>query len=423
MGQAADSRVDILVTGAGAAGLSAAIALAKAGFSVAVTGAIDTVSNGRTVALFEGSLRFLRALDIWPRLSGAAAKIEAIEIVDTTGSRFPIPTVAFSADEVGLPALGANIETDRLVAHLAEIAREMPNLRLETEWVADIAYDADNIYAVFASAREIAAKLIVAADGQRSTVRGKARIGTRRWSYPQIALTALVSHEKPHCDRSVEFHTRNGPCTLVPLLPHQDAPHRSSLVWLMSEQQAQSRRGLGSAELAAEIEREVKAIYGTMRLEGGRGFFPMAGMRVSRLVGQRIALLGEAAHVFPPLAAQGLNLSLRDIAALADCLTTARAHDDDIGSAEALRAYAEARGPDIALRTHGIDILNRSLLSDFFPVDFVRSLSFFAFAKIGPLRRAVTMEGILPKATLPQIDEKPKVPAKARASCVSVPFS
>jgi 2-octaprenyl-6-methoxyphenol hydroxylase len=394
---------DILVIGTGAAGLSTAIALAQSGFVVVASGALDTVSNGRTVALFEGSLRFFRALGLWPRLAEHAVRIESIEMIDATGSRVPIPRIAFSADEVGLAALGANIETDKLVALLAETSEDTPNLHLETDWLADITDAGDRIRATFTSGRSLNAKLIIAADGQRSTVRSKARIGTRRWSYPQVAMTALTAHEQPHRNRSVEFHTRNGPCTLVPLPPRGSAEHRSSLVWLMAARQAERRRGLGAEQLAAEIEREVDGIFGDMQLDGGSGFFPMTGMTVSRLVAHRIALLGEAAHAFPPLAAQGLNLSLRDIAVLVECLNAARDRGEDIGTPAALRPYAEARRSDIALRTGGIDILNRSLLSDFLPVEIARGLSFLAFAAIGPLRRAIIMEGILPHERLPPL--------------------
>ncbi len=160
--------------------------------------------------------------------------------------------------------------------------RRNPDIHRVEDLVADIEYHTDGATAVFASGRRIGAKLIVAADGQRSTVRKEAGIGTRRWTYPQVALTVLLAHERPHHGRSVEFHTRSGPCTLVPLPPRGEAQHRSSLVWLMSPQDAQRRRGLDADNLAAEVAHEAEEIYGEMRLDSDAGFFPMAGMRAAR---------------------------------------------------------------------------------------------------------------------------------------------
>jgi 2-octaprenyl-6-methoxyphenol hydroxylase len=392
-----DFAVDILVAGAGAAGLCAALALANSGYSVAVAGKLETASNGRTVALFEGSLRFLRAQKLWPDLADIAARIEAIELIDATNAPVPIPPLTFAAEEIGLNALGANIEVDKLVLRLAELVRRNPGIHPIEEWIADIAHGDDSITAVLASGRTITAKLIVAADGQRSIVRKKAGIGTRRWTYPQVALTALLAHERPHHHRSIEFHTRSGPCTLVPLGPRGDAQHRSSLVWLMSPAEAQRRRALDAAALAVEIAYEAEEIYGEMRLDSDAGFFPMAGMRATRFAGRRIALIAEAAHAFPPLAAQGLNLSLRDIAGLVSCIDAAR---EDLGGAAALRRYAETREADVDIRVRGIDVLNRSMLSDFLPVDMVRGLGFFAMSTIGPLRRAALREGVLPASAI-----------------------
>jgi 2-octaprenyl-6-methoxyphenol hydroxylase len=392
----ADFAVDICVVGAGAAGLCAALALAKGGHSVAVIGPLEAASNGRTVALFEGSLRFLRAQNLWPHLSDIAAKIAAIDLIDATNAPVPIPSLTFAADEIGLNALGANVEADKLALRLAELARQTSQIHLVEEWLADIAYGDETISAVLNSGRTIKAKLIVAADGQRSTVRQKAAIGTRRWTYPQIALTALLAHEKPHHDRSIEFHTRSGPCTLVPLGPRGEAQHRSSLVWLMSPAEARRRRDLSPDDLATDVAQEVEEIYGAMRLDGGLGFFPMAGMRATRFAGRRIALIAETAHAFPPLAAQGLNLSLRDIGALLASLHAATAAGQDIGGATALHRYADAREADVDIRVRGIDVLNRSLLVDSLPVDLARSLGFLAMSKIGPLRRATLREGVLP---------------------------
>jgi 2-octaprenyl-6-methoxyphenol hydroxylase len=395
--------VDIIVAGAGAAGLSAAIALADAGFQTLCVGRLDFEAHGRTVALFEGSLRFYRALGLWPRLAPLAAPIETISMIDDTGAAFRARTLRFSASEIGLPAFGANIENNTLVETLATIAREKPGLTLHEGFLADIVFEKDRVRATAEDGSVFDAKLLVAADGRRSLGRSKAGIGARAWTYPQTALTVFLAHEYPHKQISTEFHTRSGPCTLVPLPAKDGAPHRSSLVWLMNAADAKRRAGLSPDALAAEIEQQVHGHLGAMRLDGQPGFFPMTGLRVSRLAGHRIALIGEAAHVFPPLAAQGLNLSLRDMANLVEILEDAKRLGHDIGAAPTLSAYSVERRSDISVRTLGIDVLNRSLLTDLVPIDFLRSAGVLAFSLIGPLRRAIMREGILPHGHLPRL--------------------
>jgi 2-octaprenyl-6-methoxyphenol hydroxylase len=404
----AEPQADILVAGAGAAGLSTAIALAQAGFSVVCVGHVDTRANGRTVALFEASLRFYKALGVWPHFRGKTAPLAKIAMTDATGARFPVPAVSFAASEIGLSAFGENIENNVLVEGLAEIAAGTPNLVLHEGMIDDISFGEDAVRATLAGGKRVTAKLAAAADGRGSLARTKAGIGTRVWSYPQIAFTALLSHAKPHRNISTEFHTRSGPCTLVPLCLAENKPNRSSLVWLMSTEAAERRRALSTSELAQEIEDQVDSLLGKIEIDGPGGFFPMAGMSANRLVGHRVALIGEAAHIFPPLAAQGLNLSLRDSAALTEVLEDTRALGHDIGLVQTLKTYATARRSDIFLRTNGVDILNRSLLLNFFPVDFLRSAGLFAFSMIGPLRRALMREGVLTHGTLPRLmQERP----------------
>lgn len=397
------AKADILVAGAGGAGLSAAIALAQAGFSVVCVGQLDLRSNGRTVALFEASLRFYKSLGLWSRFRVKSAPLEKIRMIDATGSRFPAPELFFAASEIGLAAFGANIENDMLVEGLADAAARLPGLDLREGFLEDIRFEANDVVATTAEGDTITAKLLVAADGRGSLARTKAAIGVRTWAYPQVAFTALLAHEKPHRNISSEFHTRFGPCTLVPLRPSPERPHRSSLVWLMPAAEAERRRALDDASLAREIERQVDRLLGGMEIDGSRGFFPMTGMSAHKLASHRIALVGEAAHVFPPLAAQGLNLSLRDSAALVEVLEDARDLGEDIGSVGTLHGYEKARRPDIFWRTNGIDLLNRSLLTDVVPVDLLRGAGALAFSMIGPLRRAIMREGVLTHQDLPRL--------------------
>ena len=389
---------DIIVSGAGATGLVAALSLGRAGYTVVCAGVPDTRATGRTVALFEGSLRFLRSIGI--SVEPVAQRIRAIDIIDDTGARIAAPPLTLDASEIGLDALGANIETDKLIALLRDEAAAMPNVHLTGTLLIDVVIDEDAVRASDATGSTYTASLIAAADGRRSPTRLAAKIGARTWSYPQVAITALISHRKPHGGRSVEFHTRGGPCTLVPLRGTTDRPHRSSLVWLMNPTEAERRRTLSDAELAVELQHQTRSVVGRITFEAARGVFPMAGLKVNRLAGRRTVLLGEAAHAFPPLAAQGLNLSLRDIMQLVATLADARGRDLDPGSAAALQPYERARRRDVALRTSGVDVLNRSIITDLGPIDAARGIGTMALRMIGPLRRAIMREGILPPMPL-----------------------
>lgn len=387
---------DVIISGAGAAGLAAAVALGRAGFSVLCAGVSDTTPNGRTVALFEGSLRFLREIGVWHRFTEIAQAIRAIRIVDDTGLRVPVPPLTLESSEIDLAALGSNIENHRLVAGLRTEAEATCGVTLTGTFLTEIVYERDLVRVRDTAGRLAVARLLVAADGRKSPARVAAGIGARAWSYPQVAITAILSHRKPHGGMSTEFHTRGGPCTLVPLVGTAAHPHRSSLVWLMPPREAERRRALDDETLAIELQHATRSVVGRIGFEPGRGGFPMGGLKVSRLVAHRLALVGEAAHAFPPLAAQGLNLSLRDIAQLCVVLEEARANGADIGAQDRLAPYERARRRDIALRTNSVDMLNRTIMTDFLPVDVARGMGAVALRFVGPLRRAVLREGILP---------------------------
>jgi 2-octaprenyl-6-methoxyphenol hydroxylase len=206
----------------------------------------------------------------------------------------------------------------------------------------------------------------------------------------------FLAHTRPHDDFSTEFHTRQGPFTLVPLPGSREAPFRSSLVWVMAEAEARRRAALDDEALASEIEARAHGLLGAMRIEDGRGVFPMLRQSVARLTATRLALVGDAAHAFPPIGAQGLNLGLRDVEGLLDSAREARAASADIGGDAALARYAASRRADIALRTMAVDGLNWSLLADFAPVDALRGFGSAALRHIGPLRRLVMRQGLGP---------------------------
>ena len=239
---------------------------------------------------------------------------------------------------------------------------------------------------------------MIGADGRRSLCRAAAEIETNGSSYPQVALTFNLSHTRPHDDISTEFHTETGPFTLVPL-----PGRRSSLVCVVDDADAEHISELDDAALAYEIEQRSHSILGKIGIEPGRGEFPLAVQTARQFAANRIALIGEAAHAIPPIGAQGLNLGLRDAATIGELAVEACRSGGDPGSADVLSRYDAARRTDIKSRTLAVDLLNRSLLTDFLPVQGARGLGLYLIDRIGPLRRAVLREGVAPSASQPRL--------------------
>ncbi|WP_262268728.1 UbiH/UbiF family hydroxylase [Microvirga yunnanensis] len=393
-----ESTYDIAVVGAGAVGLSAALAFARDGYSTVLVGGLDVRRDGRTVALLNGSVRFLEALGVWPAVATAAAPLETMRIVDDTGSLFRPPPAAFRAGEIGLDAFGWNIENVALVEALAEAARTRETLTLVPEFATGFATGETGAVVTLADGTSLRAGLVVAADGRNSKLRQIAGIGTQTWSYPQSAVTVILAHDRDHRETSTEFHTRHGPFTLVPL-----PGRRSSLVWVTSKPEAERLSALDDAALARAVERQAQSHLGAMRVDGPRGLVPMSGLSVNRYWSRHLALVGEAAHVFPPIGAQGLNLGFRDAAALRDAVIDGGDQGHGPGSDETLAAYQRGRDLDVRLRTAAVDGLNRTLLTGMIPTDFLRGAGLLALSNIGPLRRIVMREGVLPRVGVPRL--------------------
>jgi 2-octaprenyl-6-methoxyphenol hydroxylase len=387
---------DIAVIGAGPAGLTAAIALAASGASVMLIG--KPASDNRTTALLASSVTALETLNIWPRCRDHAAPLKIMRIVDGTQRLWRAPETEFQSDEISLDAFGWNIANRDLVAALTAQVAATTNITAIPEDARAVAAHDDHATVTLANGDEISAHLVAGADGRHSLSRAAAGIDTERSDYPQVALTFNLSHTRPHRDTSTEFHTAQGPFTLVPL-PGQ----HSSLVWVASPAEAERIGALDDTQLAQEIEQRSHSILGKISLDPGRGSFPLAAVTARRFAAGRIVLIGEAAHTLPPIGAQGFNLGLRDVATIAELIAEAKRHGEDIAGASVIDAYDQRRRADTSTRKLAIDLLNRSLLSDFLPVQSVRGLGLYLLDRVGPLRRAVMREGVTPTASSPRL--------------------
>jgi 2-octaprenyl-6-methoxyphenol hydroxylase len=377
---------DIAIVGPGHVGAVAALALSRRGYSVALIGPARPRRDGRTVALMDGSWSLLADLGVTERLEAHAAPLARMRLVDDTGSLFVRPPTEFRASEIGLDQFGWNIETAELATALLDAVAATPEIIRVEQAVTAVDVEADQGVVSLADGQRLAARLVVGADGRNSVVRTSANIEASTWDYPQSALTTIVAHARAHRDVSTEFHTRSGPCTTVPL-----SGHRSSIVWMVAPDEGERLAALDDAALARAIEQRTHSILGSMTIDGPRGLVAMGGLSVARFTARRVALIGEAAHVFPPIGAQGLNLGLRDVVSLAASIT-----GPDTGAAEGLARYESDRAGDVRTRTRAVDALNRSLLSDFLPVDLARGFGLLALETVAPLRRFVMRQGLSP---------------------------
>jgi 2-octaprenyl-6-methoxyphenol hydroxylase len=378
----------ILVAGSGPAGLIAALGFADAGFEVTLVGPEAGGGDGRTTALMSPALKLLDRLGVLDALRPLAAPLRVMRIIDATKRLIRSPVVTFRASEIDEEQFGLNLPNSALNPALAKAVDAHPAIEWRKTLVDAWHLDTDQACAVLTDGSEVSAPLAVAADGRLSPGREAAGIATSTRSYPQAALVLNFGHGSDHAFTSTEFHTETGPFTQVPL-----PGRRSSLVWVVKPETASELAGLDDAALSGKVEQRMQSMLGRVSVEPGRQIYPLSTSTPRRFAQNRVALVGEAAHVFPPIGAQGLNLGIRDID---DLIGIACENRDDPGSAKALAAYDAKRRPDILARSSAVNLLNMSLLSDMLPAQLARSAGLGVLGGFAPLRAFFMREGLRP---------------------------
>jgi 2-octaprenyl-6-methoxyphenol hydroxylase len=405
-------RAEVIIAGGGMVGLSLGLALASAGLEVVVVDREDPANlqdathDGRGSAIAFGSQQVLESLGVWQKLADKAAPIRDIRVTDGQVGR-PVPPLFlhYDSEMLGLGPLGFIVENTWLRRALHARSAEVAELRLlAPAEIATIDRAAGAVTVSLKDGREIRAALLVGAEGRRSPSREDAGIGVTAWDYDQSGIVCTIGHELPHEDVAHEHFLPSGPFAVLPLTDDADGTHRSSIVWTEMRDLAPRMMALDDAAFSAEIMRRFGDSLGEIRVLGRRWCYPLSLQHAERYSDRRLALIGDAAHGIHPIAGQGLNLGIRDVAALAECIVDARRLGLDIGGPQVLARYERWRRFDNMMLIAVTDGLNRLFSNDLPPLRLVRDLGLAAVNRIDPLRRlfmrhAMGIVGDLPRLT------------------------
>lgn len=392
-------RVDIFISGGGIAGLTAALAMARLGFSVsladptspAVTAEAED-SDLRSTAFLQPARALFEEFGFWDVLEPHATPLETLAVVDCTGDP-PRPRAerAFQSSDLGAPAFGWNLPnwlTRKLLSD-ALVAEPRVELRMGTGFRSILTREREAIITLDDTSR-LRAMLAIAADGRDSPLREAVGIPAETMRYGQKVLAFNVTHDVPHRNISTELYLSGGAFTLVPLPDHAARP-ASAVVWMNDGPDAAYLMSLDEGAFSEAATIRSCGVLGRLTLASARRIWPVVTRRATRLTAERTALVAEAAHVLPPIGAQGLNTSLHDISALADL---ARDMPDHIGERVWLDRFARKRERDILARARVIDLYNRLCRSDYPPVQALRALGLSVVHDIAPLRKGVMRAGL-----------------------------
>ena len=396
---------ELVVAGAGLNGLLLAVACAGAGLSVAVVDPQDPAAmldqgfDGRTSAIAYGSQRVLAGIGLWPAVAAEAEPILEIRVADDNSPFF----LHYDHRDLGTggepaPPLGYIVENRVLRRALLARARALPTLRLLAGRRIDaVEADAGGAVARLDDGEELRCRLVAAADGQDSPLRRGAQIRAVAWRYKQTSIVTTVAHARPHAGIAVEHFLPAGPFAILPM-----RANRSSIVWTEQADLAPAILALPEAEFAAELKARFGNFLGPLEPVGPRWSYPLSLLLAERYVARRLALVGEAAHVIHPIAGQGLNIGIRDIAALAELIVDRRRLGRDIGDDELLARYQRWRRTDALVLAAVTDGLNRLFSNTLAPLQLARDLGLAAVNRLPPakrllMRHAMGLFGELPR--------------------------
>ncbi|MCB1340071.1 MAG: UbiH/UbiF family hydroxylase [Pseudooceanicola sp.] len=390
---------DILISGGGVAGLTAAAAFGAAGFRVICVDPAPPVTSRdaegadlRTTAILQPARDLLEHCGLWARFEPHAEPLQVMRIVDAGGETPQVRIVKeFDASEISERPFGWNLPNWLLRRELLTHLAGLPSVDFRPGIGAKALFTRTGEARVtLTDGARVTCRLVIAADGRDSPMRQAAGIGVSTTRYGQKALAFAVTHPEPHRNVSTEIHRSGGPFTLVPL-PDLDGRPSSAVVWMEDGPKAAALAALPVQEFEAAMTERSCALFGPLTLASRRSLWPIVLQHADRLSGERIALIAEAAHVVPPIGAQGLNMSLADLRALLD-LATAR--PDGLGDAAMLDAYHRARINDIRLRVQGIDLLNRASMAAPRALRNARAAGLNALYAAAPVRHLLMRMGL-----------------------------
>ena len=388
---------DILISGGGVAGLTAAAAFGSAGYRVLcvdptppVTSEAAEGADLRTTAFLQPSVQVLQGAGLWSRLEPFAAPLQIMRIIDAGGAtEEPRLVKDFDAAEISDQPFGWNLPNWLLRREMVARLAELPNVTFRPGTATTTLLTRTSEARVTLSDNTaVRSRLVIAADGRNSTMRQALGIPVRTFRYGQKALTFAVSHAIPHQNVSTEIHRSGGPFTLVPL-PDRDGQPCSAVVWMETGENVARLNALPVPEFEAAINARSCQILGPLTLVTRRLVWPIIAQLAGHMSGERVALMAEAAHVLPPIGAQGLNMSFADLSALLDL-----SQSHDLGSAAMLDAYHRRRHLDVEARVLGIDALNRASMLGAPPLRDLRAGALNALYSLGPVRKTLMKAGL-----------------------------